>query len=297
MLSHNALESIPEEVIEHNRRAAASAVLGALGAAATLAFCGPFWFSATRVHPYTFDLMLFFLIPNLIISYDQKGRLFTLLLSVFLLACCSVESALFLLLAPFGVLMLYRAMKLNEQFTMGRVLFCIIAGLAGGILAICILWNAAAHCVAIPIPAPRPILAVFLQSVTSDISTWIPSYGWSRIFVLFLLPLVIGVYVFAYSFRIRQTLIFTLQLLLILLLAPTLINIDASPWGIYRLISRVPVYSYVIVAAMIGLLIASLHMMREMYKEKIDEDLDFYEYRDNPIVCRIGSIICWPLLL
>lgn len=297
ILSHNAAESMPEEVMLHNRRAAYSAIMGAFGASAVLAFCGPFWFAATRLHPFTFDLMLLFLILNLIISYDQKERIHSLLGAVFLLAACSVESGLFLLLAPVGTLLLYRSMKLSEQFTTGRVLVCILAGLAGGVCAIVILWNAATHCAAIPIPAPRPILAVFQETVTSDMLAWIPRFGWSRIFVMVLLPVITAFFVFAYSFRIRKPLLFAMQLLLAAMLVPSLINRDISPWGIARLISSIPVYTYAILAAITGVLIASLHLMREMYIEKLDDELDFYEYRDNPYVCRAGALLCWPLLL
>ncbi len=296
-LSQNAAESIPEEVVMHNRRAAYSAILGAFGASAVLAFCGPFWFAATRLYPYTFDLMLLFLVVNLVISYDQKERIFSLLAAVFLLAACSVESALFLIMAPVCVLFLYRSMKLSEQFTTGRVLLCIIAGLAGGALAVAILWNAAGYCLNIEIPAPRPILSVFTTTMLNDATSWIPRFGWSRIFVLLLLPATLAFFVFSYSFKIRKPLLFILQLLLVAMLTPSLLNMPFAPWGIARQISNVPVYSYIIIAAIIGLMIAVWHLMREMYIEKLDDELDFYEYRDNPFVCKIGSVLCWPLLL
>ena len=297
MLSHNAAESIPEEVQQHNQRAAYSAIMGAFGASAVLAFSGPFWFTATRLYPHTFDLMLLFMILNLIISYDQKEKLLTLLLAVFLLAACSVESAIFLALAPIGILVLYRSMKLSEQFTMGRVLLCIISGIAGTALALFILWNAAVHCINIPIPAPRPILQLFQETIIRDALSLVPRFGWSRIFVLFVLPVATAFFVFAYSFRIRKPLLFMAQLLLAAMLIPSLININLSPWGIARLISKTPVYSYTILAGITGLLIASLHLMREMYIEKLDDELDFYEYRDNPYVCKLGALLCWPLLL
>ncbi len=297
ILLRNAAESIPEEVQQHNRRAAYSAIIGAFGAAAVLAFCGPFWFTATRLFPNTFDLMLLFMILNLIISYDQKGRPLTLLITVFLLAACSVESAVFLILAPIGVIVLYRSMKLNEQFSMGRALLCIISGIAGGALALFILWNAAAHCLNISVPAPRPILHLFQETIIKDILSFIPRYGWSRILVLFLMPTTTAFFVFAHSFRIRKPLMFLAQMLLAAMLIPSLINMDISPWGIARLISKAPVYSYTILAGITGVLIASLHLMREMYIEKLDDELDFYEYRDNPYVCKLGAVLCWPLLI
>lgn len=296
-LSQNAVESVPEEVLMHNQRASYTAILGALGAAAVLAFSGPFWFAATRLYPYTFDLMLFFLVINLVISYDQKGRSLALLAAIFLLATCSVESAIFLILAPVGVLFLYRSMKLSEQFTTGNVLLCIIVGLAGSALAMVILWNAASWCINIEKPALRPLLNVFQATMISEVSSWIPRYGWSRIFVLLLLPSILAFFVFGHSFTIRKPLFFALQLLLAAMLIPSLLNMPFAPWGIARQISKVPVYSYVIIAFIAGLLFAVWHLMREIYIEKLDDELDFYEYRDNPFVCRAGSLLCWPLLL
>ncbi|MFA7171873.1 MAG: hypothetical protein WC340_00420 [Kiritimatiellia bacterium] len=296
-LSQNAVESVPEEVQMHNQRASYTAILGALGASAALAFSGPFWFTATRLYPHTFDLMLFFLVLNLVISYDQTGRSLTLLAAIFLLATCSVESALFLILAPIGILFLYRSMKLSEQFTTGKVLLCIIAGLSGSALAVVLLWNAASWCVNIEIPALRPLLNVFQATMLSEVAGWIPRYGWSRIFVLLLLPSILAFFVFGHSFTIRKPFLFLLQLLLVAMLIPSLLNMPFAPWGIARQISKVPVYSYVIIALITGLLIAVWHLMREMYIEKLDDELDFYEYRDNPFVCRVGSFLCWPLLL
>ncbi len=289
--------SIPFPVLAHNRRVSHAAVLGGLGAAVTLAFCAPFWLVATRLYPFTFDLMLFFFILNLLISYDQREHLFSLYLGVFLLAACSVESALFLLLLPIGSLLLLRSMLLNQQATTYKVLFSLLVGLAGALVAGTLLWKAAALCTAIPVPAPRPILRVFQATVISEVTSWIPSFGWSYVFVQVLFPSAIALFVFSFSFRVRTAVFFLSQLALTACLVPSLLNLRVSPWGVARLTSNIPVFSYVIIALLTGLMIAVWYLMKEMFKERVDEDLDYYEYRDNPFVCRIGSLLCWPLLL
>ncbi len=289
--------SIPVSVQAHNRRVSHAAVLGGLGAACALAFSSPFWLASTRLYPFTFDLMLFFFIINLLISYDQRGNLLTLFLGVFLLATGSVESPLFLLLLPAGGIFLLRTMILNAQATTYKVLFVILVGLAGFVLAIVLLWYTAEFCAAIPTPALRPILRVFQETVLRELIRWIPSYGWSYIFVQLLFPCAIAFFVFSLSFRRRTPVLFLIQLALILPLVPSLLNLHISPWGIARHTFKVPIFSYVIIALLVGLLIAVWHLMHEIYEEKIEEDLDYYEYRDNPIICRIGSILCWPLLL
>ena len=289
--------SIPPSVLAHNRRVSHAAVLGGLGAALALAFCAPFWLVATRLYPFTFDLMLFFFILNLLFSYDQREQLFSLYLGVFLLAACSVESSLFLLFLPIGGLMLLRSMFLNQQATTYKVLFSLLVGLAGSLVALTFLWKAAALCSAIPIPSPRAILRVFQDTLLREAISWIPSYGWSYIFVQVLFPTAIALFVFSFSFRKRTSIFFLSQLLLTACLVPSLLNLRFSPWGIARQTSNIPIFSYVIIALLVGLMIAVWYLMREMFKEKIDADLDYYEYRDNPFVCRLGSLLCWPLLL
>ena len=296
-LNSDGSVSIPLSVLAHNRRVSHAAVLGGIGAALVLAFCAPFWLVATRLYPFTFDLMLFFLIINLLISYDQSERLLSLFLGVFLLAAFSVESPLFLLLLPVGGFFLLRALVLNEQVTTSKVLGILLVGLSGAIVAVAVLWRAAAHCAVIAVPAPRPILRVFVTTLVSEATKWIPSFGWSYVFMQVLFPAAIALFVFSYAFKKRTPMLFLMQLALTACLVPSLLNLHISPWGIARLTSKIPVFSYVIIALFVGLMIAVWHLMREMFKEKIDEDLDFYEYRDNPVVCRLGSLLCWPLLL
>lgn len=310
--------SIPFSVQAHNRRVAYAAVLGGLGAASVLAFCVPFWLVATRLYPYAFDLLLIFLIINLIISYDQRGNSISLFASVLLLCACSVESPLFLLLLPIGGAFLLRSMVLNGHATTYRVLFAVLTGLAGLLLALYMVWQAAEVCAAIPVPAPRLMLRVFLESVKGELFRWIPNFGWSYVFVQFLFPASISFFVFSHAFRRRTPLLFLMQLALAVPLLPTLlnlsvvqgvaervpglirllnwVNLDTSIWGVARLTSKIPVYQHVVIALFVGLLVAAWFLMREMFQEKIDEDLDYYEYRDNPVVCRIGAVLCWPLL-
>ncbi len=289
--------SIPVSVQAHNRRVSFAAVLGGLGAASALAFSAPFWLASTRLFPFTFDLMLFFFILNLLLSYDQRGNLVSLFIGNFLLTACCVESPLFLLLLPIGGLFLTRAMILNGHATTYKVLSVILIGLAGYILAGLLLWQTAKHCAAITIPAFRPIADVFLSTNLQELIRWIPSFGWSYVFVQFLFPAAISIFIFSYSFRRRTPVFFAAQIAMLIPLIPSLLNLHISPWGIARLTSKLPVFTYVVIALLVGLMIAVWYLMREMYEEKIEEDLDYYEYRDNPFICRIGSFLCWPLLL
>lgn len=310
--------SIPPAVQAHNRRVAYAAALGGVAAASMLAFCAPFWLVSIRFYPFTFDLMLLFLIINLLLSYDQRGNLISLFFGVFLLGACSMESPLFLLLLPLGFAYLVRGMWLSEQASAGRLMVLLAIVFAGLGVAFWFLWQAAGFCTAISAPALRPILSVFLRTCRTEVMEWIPSFGWTYAFVQFLFPIAIGLFIFMHSFYRRTPLHFALQLMLVIILLPNLLNfdsswfdrlgwqwldnglaaikMDASLWNVARLTSKIPIYQYVIIALFVGLLVASWYLMREMKEEKLGEDLDWYEYRDHPIVCRIGTGLCWILL-
>ena len=290
--------TIPLPVQEHNRRASYAAIIGGIGTAMAFAFSAPFWIASTRFYPYTFDLALFFLIVNLLISYDQYGRSANLLAGAFLMAACATESPLFLLLALFGGLFLLRAMNLNEHATTYRVMGLVLVGIAGGLTSLFVLWQASTHCAAIAIPAIRPILNAYYPTVLREITQWVPGFGWSYIFVQLLFPVAISFFVFSRSFRERTAVLFLFQLVLISTLIPSLLNLSVAPWAIARHIFKLPVYSYALISLLTGFTIAVWHLMREAGEEKVDViDLDFYEYHDNPIVCRIGALLCWPLLV
>lgn len=295
-LNADGTVSIPAAVLEHNWLVSRAGVLGGLAAAFALAFSAPFWLISTRLYPFTFDLALFFLILNLILSYDQRERLSSLFAGAFLLGACCLESPLFLLLMPIGSLILLRSTILNEQATTYRVLFLLLVGLAGVFVSGAILWNSACHCASIPVPALRPILHVFSSTILGELAKWVPSFGWSRVFLQLLVPSAIAIFVFSYSFRNRTPGLFLLQLVLVACIVPSLLNMPVSPWGIARQTSKIPVFCYVTISLFTGFMAAVWYLMREMAKEKLDADMDFYEYYDNPIVCRIGSLLCWPLL-
>ncbi|HOE60156.1 MAG TPA: tetratricopeptide repeat protein [Kiritimatiellia bacterium] len=287
---------LPASVQAHNWRSARAAALGGMGAALAFAFCGPFWIAATRLYPFAFDLALFFLLLNLLIAYDQKAHPFFLFASSFLLAACCVESPLFLLLLPVGSGFLLRSLLLNEHATFYRTLAVVLTGLIGFLTGGMLLWRASALCAAVPIPAPRPILNVLTATMLDELARWVPSFGWSYIFMQLLFPCAIALFIFAFSFRKRTPLLFLMQLTLAATLIPSLLNLRMSPWAIARMTSRIPVFSSTIVAFLTGLLIAVWYLMREMFDEQLSEDLDYYEYRDHPLVCRIGRWLCWPLL-
>ncbi len=288
--------SIPPSVLAHNWRVAYAAVFGGLAAATVLAFCAPFWLAATRLYPYTFDLALLFLILNLLLSYDQQERLLSLFSCTFLMAVCMLESPLFMVLLPVGGLFLLRSLRLNEQATTYRVLGMLLVGLAGAIVAVSVLWDASRYCSAVAIPSPRTILRAYQASFMQELLAWIPASGWSLIFVQLLLPCAIALFVFHFAFVRRVFSVFALEVGIAVCLVPSLLNLRFSPWGIARLTSKVPVLSYTILALFTGLLVAAWYLMRELFQDKVDEDLDYYEYRDNPLVCRLGAFLCWPLL-
>jgi len=284
-------------LVRHNWHAAQAGVLGGLGAAMTLAFCGPFWMAATRLYPHTFHLSMFFLVLNFLLAYLYEGQVFSLLMSVFLLCTFSLESPLFMLFLPIGGLILIHALSKNETMTFYRVLGCVLIGVSGMMFAVASVMKVATYCSGITVVSPRIVFSVFGETLLSDITQWITSYSWKYVLLLFLLPLAIAVYVFSQAFFKRSVLLLVAEIGLAITLLPSLLNLKHSIWGIARMHSIIPIFSYVAIAFFVGLLVAVWYLMRDVFLAEENEDLEFYEYRDNAAVCKTGAYLCWPLLL
>lgn len=287
-----------EDLIRHNWLAAQASVLGGLATATVLAFTAPFWLVSTRLYPHAFHLMLFLMIINMLLTYLHTGSSFALFPVVLLLTATCLESPLFLFLLPIAGFFLLRTMEDNEQLAMHRMLGVIMVGIAGLLVAITGLYKAANHCELITNASNRLLLTTYGSTLLNNIVSWIPSYGWSFTFVLFLFPAAIALFVFTNAFHGRRTfLLLLMELGLGLSFIPAMLNLRKSLWGIARQTSEIPLFPYVLTAFFVGLLFAVFFLMRDVFLAHGDEDLEYYEYRDNPILCKLGALLCWPLAI
>ena len=285
-----------EDLLRHNWLAAQASVLGGLATAIVLAFTAPFWLASTRLYPHAFHLMLFLMIINMLLTYLHTGSSFALFPVVLLLTATCLETPLFLILLPVAGFFLIQTMKENEQLAMHRMLGVIMVGIAGFLVSLTCLCKAASHCELITNASNRLLLSTFGATLFKNIISWIPSYGWSYTFVLFLFPAAIALFVFTNVFHGRRTfLLLMMEIGLGLSCIPAMLNLRTSLWGIARQASEVPLFPYVMTAFFVGLLFAVFYLMRDVFLAHGDEDLEYYEYRDNPILCRLGSLLCWPL--
>ena len=293
------LEPLPfhdEDLFRHNWLAAQASVLGGLATAIVLAFTAPFWLVSTRLYPDAFHLMLFLMIINMLLTYLHTGSSFALFPVVLLLAATCLEAPLFLILLPVAGFFLLRTMKDNEQLAMHRMLGVIMVGIAGLLVAITCLYKAARYCELITNESNRLLLSTFGSTFLKTIVSWIPSYGWSFTSALFLFPAAIALFVFTHAFHGRRTfLLLLMEIGLGLSCIPGMLNLRISLWGIARQTSEIPLFPYVMIAFFVGLLFAVFFLMRDVFLAHGDEDLEYYEYRDNPILCRAGTLLCWPL--
>jgi predicted Zn-dependent protease len=291
------LDALPDEdLLRHNWLAAQASVLGGLATAIVLAFTAPFWLVSTRLYPHAFHVMLFLMIINMLLTYLHTGSSFALFPVVLLLTATCLEHPIFFFLLPVGGFFLLRTMKDNEQLAMHRMLGVIMVGIAGLLVSLTCLSKAASHCELITSASNRLVLTTFGSTFLKNIISWIPSYGWSYTFVLFLFPSAIALYVFTNAFHGRRTfLLLLMEIGLALSCIPAMLNLRRSLWGIARQTSEIPLFPYLMIAFFVGLLFAVFYLMRDAFLAHGDEDLEYYEYRDNPILCRIGSLLCWPL--
>lgn len=285
-----------EDLLRHNWLAAQASVLGGLATATVLAFTAPFWLVSTRLYPHAFHLMLFLMIINMLLTYLHTGSSFALFPVVLLLTATCLENPLFFILLPIAGFFLIRTMEDNEQLAMHRMLGVIMVGIAGFLVALTCLYKAASYCELITSASDRLLLSTFGETFLKNIISWIPSYGWSYTFVLFLFPASIALFVFTNAFHGRRTpLLLLMEIGLGVTCIPAMLNLRKSLWGIARMTSEIPLLPYVMTAFFVGLLFAVFYLMRDVFLAHGDEDLEYYEYRDNPILCRIGSLLCWPL--
>jgi len=285
-----------DDLLRHNWLAAQAGVLGGLATATVLAFTAPFWLASTRLYPHAFHLMLVLLILNLLLTYFHTGSSFALFQVILLLTATCLENPLFLLLLPVGGFFLLKTMEDNEQLAMHRMLGVIMVAIAGLLMAITCLYKAAPYCVQITSASNRLLLATYGSTLLANILEWIPGYDWSYMVALFLLPSAIALYIFTKAFHGQRTfLLLATEVGLALVCVPALLNLRRSLWGIARSSSEIPLLPHVMIALFVGLLFAVFYLMRDVFVAHGDEDLEYYEYRDNPVLCRIGSLLCWPL--
>lgn len=285
-----------DDLFRHNWLAAQAGILGGLATATMLAFTAPFWLVSTRLYPHAFHLMLFLMIINMLLSYLYTGSSFVLFPVVLLLTATCLEHPLFLILLPIAGFILIRTMKDNEQLTMHRMLGIILVGIAGFLVALTCLNKAADYCELITSKSGRLLLSTFSSTLLNNIVSWIPSYGWIYTFMLFLFPAAIALFVFTNAFHGRRTfLLLVMELGLAISCIPAMLNVRVSLWGIARQTSEVPIFPYVMIAFFVGLLVAVFYLMRDVFLAHGDEDLEYYEYRDNPMLCKFGALLFWPL--
>jgi predicted Zn-dependent protease len=287
-----------EDLFHHNWLAAQASVLGGLATATVLAFTAPFWLVSTRLYPHAFHLMLFLMIINMLLSYLHTGSSFVLFPVVLLLTATCLEHPLFLVLLPIAGFILIRTMEDNEQLAMHRMLGVILVGIAGFLVSITCLNKAAASCELITSGSGRLLLSTFGSTLLNNITSWIPSYGWTYTFILFLFPAAIALFVFTNAFHGRRTfLLLVMELGLAMSCIPAMLNLRMSLWGVARHNSEVPLFPYVMTAFFVGLLVAVFYLMRDVFLAHGDEDLEYYEYRDNPMLCKLGVLLFWPLAM
>ena len=122
-------------------RSEIAARLAAMSSALFLAFCLPFWFTATRAHPVMLSVLLLALLTQVFVNYTKTGQTNRLPLFAFLYGLATVESASFILFAPlFGLGLLY-VMWRKEQLRPGLIVGLALGAMAGLLLYVLAAWH------------------------------------------------------------------------------------------------------------------------------------------------------------
>ncbi|MBR4172076.1 MAG: tetratricopeptide repeat protein [Kiritimatiellae bacterium] len=313
---------IPKLTLLHNQYVIHAAILGATGASIFLAFCIPFWLTATRLYPFAFDTLFLFLALQCLLAFSQNGRSLPLFLSIFLFSIFWIESPVFLLLFPLLVLLSFRSLWHDGNSLSGRTLSCVLLMTAGIIGAWSILWYVALRCPLFPAVGNKLLLAAFLETNLHEAVNLLPrssTWNWWSVVSILLVALPISIHLAFHSFHRRTVFSFVLQLTLAAVLVANIIPTLISVWKSSPNVLNLPYYSHLFLALCTGLLIACWDLMRESRKmdslggtstgriairqkkvltaADIDSEEDVYEVRDNRFVCYLGSLLGFALFI
>jgi tetratricopeptide (TPR) repeat protein len=261
-LLHGIMRSVVLKCIEVNpvnrSRAEAAARLAAVGAALFLAFCLPFWFTATRAHPVMLSALLLVLLARRFVDYAGDGRPGRLFLFAFLYGLATVESASFILFAPvFGMGLIY-LLWTRKQLRPGRIVGLALSALAGLLLYVLASWHfyGGEGYVIREYKGLYQVLFFMWRDQWLMIKRSLPPVGWLMVVAVSIVPWLTTLLVARRALNEEKDWgYYLLHLVLTGILLGVLWNAPFAPWAMLGQ-GRLLVIPYVLCAAVFGYLCA-----------------------------------------
>ena len=219
----------------------------------------PLWVASTRLSTITFHALLLLLAFNLQQDYEDAGDRWRPFVLALLCGAGCAESAIFLLVTPFFMIMLLLALYKKERCSWGRV--------AG--LAVCTLLGASVYGLAashfagtegfmlVGYSGRLAVVGRMLMFQLSELKAIFPRSGWVLVLVMVFIPwLVVQIEARSGFYKRNEVAAIIFHLVLILLVLPVQFNSSALPWSGTLPQERLPVLEMLLTAMTIGYLSA-----------------------------------------
>lgn len=236
-----------------------------------LLFSVPIWSAATRLQYQSFDLMWLLVEASLLVSYAKYGGQFRLVLFALLYGVGIVESAMFIPFAPAFLGILVYVLWKNGCLSLPRVAWLgvwVALGM-GSYYFFARQFFLTHDCDVLNLRSVSDVLIAVWKAQFDQLRTGLPRVGWLILLLMSVVPWVSAGFA---SFRAlnnerswsQYILHFTLSVIVVLGLA----NVAISPWGLAKPLGRLPVYSYAMLAMVVGYLVAYWYLLMKVERPK-----------------------------
>ena len=288
---------IPNEnssAIRHNERSVNASCIGAAVAAVLFATSIPFWSMSTRLYVETFDCMLLLIILNLTLSSLEFLEKRDVLLGVFLIGMCALQSMWFLIAGPLLLVVIGRELFLagcNEEDrpTSLSVLLAAALGILVALSSLFLLSTQVMDC------GFRAAPQLLLRQLLVEMEGWVPRGYWVPMLFQTIVPASLAV-IFSYeSFRRRNWWFFGFQWILAGAVLISLFDLPFSTGYRMRLtgcsvgIELFSLLDAIVPAMVCGLLIASWRLLNDPVSERVFDEPDYEGATDHKSLGHIGT--------
>ena len=246
------------ETAADDSRDGSIAIAGGAVAAVAFAFSVPVWIASTALYIHSFDLLLLLLLTDLLIRYHQTGSVVVGATAVFLLCACSVESVVFVVLAPIALGFIVWTGIRFKQMSESYFLLFFVVGLVGLFAALGLVFALSTPDHAVALARAKVLLVKLVHAHFSEFSGSLPSTGWAVVLFQTTAPLALAVMAL-YKLSPLQDSTNNLKWNVAGMLATAftvacLMNAPHTAWAYARQENRLPVYAALSIALAAGAL-------------------------------------------
>jgi tetratricopeptide (TPR) repeat protein len=283
--------ALPAEVDAYNQRLLPIAIMGGLTAALFFIFMAPVWSAATRLDKGLFELFLALASFSLFPVLKNKFSHTRLALSAFLFVLGLFDSAVFVLLVPCYVYVVFRVFLVSDnRFS---IMGCLMmAGMAGVVIAV---YAYARNCTDTAAAMVGPTIISYAKALPfshyRELRSFFPRSGWLLLLVQTGVPAI--VLLFGKQILVKDRGIHTLMALLLVIsvVVPGLLNLPIAPYFFLQPIGHLPIFGAAFLAAATAIAIASCLQSINLEPSAQESDLDQPSPQHRPVLRGLSKML------